>query len=59
MDEGKSVFKILTGTPAGKKPLARPRYRWEDNIRMDLKERCINTRNLVDSVCIRIIGEPF
>ena len=31
------AFKILTGTPAGKRPLGRPKRRWEDNIRMDLK----------------------
>ena len=36
-EEGMSAFKILTGTPAGKRPLGRPRRRWEDNIRMDLK----------------------
>ena len=47
MDEGRSVFKILTGTPAGKRPLGRPRHRW-DNIRMDLKEIGINTRNWVN-----------
>ena len=44
-----SVFKILTGTPVGKRPLGRPRRRWEDNIRMDLKEIGINMRNWVDS----------
>ena len=48
MKEGRSVFKILTGTPTGKRPLGRPRHRWE-NIRMDLKEIGINTRNWVDS----------
>ena len=40
---------MVTGTPAGKRPLGRPRCRWEDNIRMDLKEIGINTRNWVDS----------
>jgi hypothetical protein len=49
MQEGRSAFKILTGTPAGKRPLGRPMHRWEDNIRMDLKEMGINTRNWVDS----------
>ena len=48
MEEGSSAFRILTGTPTGKKPLGRPRRRWEDNIRMDLKETH-NTRNWVDS----------
>ena len=37
MEEDRSAFKILTGTPTGKRPLGRPRRRWEDNIRMDLK----------------------
>ena len=49
MEEGGSAFKILTGTPTGKRPLERPRRRWEDNITMDLKEISINTRNWVDS----------
>ena len=38
MEEGRSAFKILTGKPAGKSPLGRPRRRWENNIRMDLKK---------------------
>ena len=37
MEEGRSDFKILTGTPAGSIHLGRPRRRWEDNIRMDLR----------------------
>ena len=49
MDEGRSPFKMLTGKPTGKIPLWRPRRRWEDNIRMDLEEIGINTRNWVDS----------
>ena len=36
MEEGRSAFKILTGKPTGKRPLGRPKRRWEDNIRMDL-----------------------
>ena len=40
---------MLTGKPTGKGPLGRPRRRWEDNIRMDLKEIGINTGNWVDS----------
>jgi hypothetical protein len=45
MEEGRSTFKISTGTPTGNRPLGRPRHRWEDNIRMDLR--------------IGIIGEPL
>ena len=47
MEEGWSVLNILTRTPTGKRPLVRPRRRWEDNIRMDLKEMCMNTSNWV------------
>ena len=49
MEEGKSAFKILTGKPTGKRSLGRYRRRWEDNIKLDLKEIGINTRNGVDS----------
>ena len=48
-EEGRSAFKILTGKPTGKRPLGRPRRRWEDNIRMDLEEICINAGNWVGS----------
>jgi hypothetical protein len=34
----KGVYMVLVGKPEGKKPLRRPRHRWEDNIRMDLQE---------------------
>ena len=48
MEEGRSVFKILTVTHAEKRPLGSPRRRWKDNIRMDLKEIGINMRNWAD-----------
>ena len=50
MEEGRSAFKILTGKPTGNRPLGRPRRRWQDNIRMDLKEIGINAGNWVGSV---------
>ena len=49
MEEGKSAFKISTGTPTRYIPLGRPTRRWEDKIRMNLKEIGINTRNWIDS----------
>ena len=49
IEEGRSVFKILTGKPAGKRPLGSPKRRWEDSIIMDLQEIGINTRTWVDS----------
>jgi hypothetical protein len=37
MEECWGALKVLTGKATGKRPLGRPRHRWEDNIRMDLK----------------------
>ena len=50
MKESRSTFKILTGQPTGKRPLGRPRHRWEDNIQMDPKEIGLSSRNWVDLV---------
>ena len=49
MGEGKSALKILAGKPTGKRPLGRPRRRWEDNISVELKEIGVKTMNWVDS----------
>ena len=38
MVEGRGVHRVLIGKPEGKRPLGRPRRRWEDNIKMDLQE---------------------
>jgi hypothetical protein len=38
MGEERKVNKVLVGKPEGKRPLGRPRRRWEDGIRMDLRE---------------------
>jgi hypothetical protein len=38
MGEGRGVYRVLVGKPEGKRPMGRPRRRWEDNIRMDLQE---------------------
>ena len=46
---GRCNFKFLTGKHTGKRPLGRPRRRWEDNIRIDLEEIYINASNWVDS----------
>ena len=45
--------KILAGKPTGKRPLGRPRRRWEENIRMNLEEIGINAGNWVDSAQYR------
>ena len=48
MREGRSALKIFA-KPTGKRPLRRPRCKWEDNIRMNLKKIGIDKRKWVDS----------
>jgi hypothetical protein len=38
MGERRGVYRVLLGKPEGKRPLRRPRHRWEDNSKMDLQE---------------------
>jgi hypothetical protein len=38
MGERRGVYRVLVGEPEGKRPLGRPRRRWEDNIKMDLQK---------------------
>jgi hypothetical protein len=38
MGEERKLYRVLVGKPEGKRPLLRPRRRWEDGIRMDLRE---------------------
>ena len=45
MEEVRSAFKILRYNPIWKRPVGRPRFRWEENIRMDHKEIGNHTRN--------------
>jgi hypothetical protein len=44
MGEGRGVYSVLVRRPEGKRPLGRPRRRWEDNIKMDLRETGIDGR---------------
>jgi hypothetical protein len=47
MGEGRGVYRVLVGRPEGKRPLGRPRHRWEDNIKMDLREIWIDGVNWI------------
>jgi hypothetical protein len=38
MGEGRGAYRVLVGRPEGRRPLGRPRRRWEDNIKMDLQD---------------------
>ena len=59
MEEGKSAFKILTGTTPGKIALGKPRHRWEGNIRMKFKEIGIIRGIGLIRLRIGITGEPL
>jgi hypothetical protein len=48
--EGKDVNRILVGMSEGKRPLGRPRRRWEDNIKLDFRERRIDETNWIQLV---------
>jgi hypothetical protein len=47
MGEGRGAYRVSVGGPEGKRPLGRPRHRWEDNIRMDLGEIGIDGANWI------------
>jgi hypothetical protein len=47
MVEGRGVYRVLVGRPDGKRPLGRSRRRWEDNIKMDLREIGIDGANWI------------
>jgi hypothetical protein len=45
--EGTGVYRVLVGRPEGRRPLGRPRRRWEDNIKMDFREIRIDGANWI------------
>jgi hypothetical protein len=45
--EGRGVYRVLFGRPEGKRPLGGPKRRWEDNIKMDLRETGIDEANWI------------
>jgi hypothetical protein len=47
MEEGRGVYRVLVERPEGKRPLGGPRRRWEDNIKMDLREIRIDGANCI------------
>ena len=61
LEEGRSAFKMLTDKPSEKRPLGRPRRRWEDNIRMDLQVIGRLSMRGIGLIRLRIgiIGEPL
>ena len=45
MEQFRNAYRLLVGKPESKRPLGRPRRRWEDDIKMDLREVGCDTRN--------------
>ncbi|KAJ4446015.1 hypothetical protein ANN_12701 [Periplaneta americana] len=48
MGESRNAYRVLVGRPEGKRPLGRPRRRWEDNIKMDLREMGYDDRDWIN-----------
>jgi hypothetical protein len=59
MGEGRGAYRVLVGRPEGKRPLGRPRRRWEDNIKMDLGEIGIDGANWIRLAQDRIQWRAF
>jgi hypothetical protein len=59
MGEGRGAYRVLVGRPEGKRPLGRPRRRWEDNIKMDLREIGIDGANWIRLAQDRVQWRAF
>jgi hypothetical protein len=58
--EGRGVYRVLVGRrPGGKRPLGRPKRRWEDNIKMDLREIGIDGTNWLQLAQVRVQWRAF
>jgi hypothetical protein len=59
MVEGRGVYRVLVGRPERRKPLGRPRRRWKDNIKLDLREIGIDGANWIRLVQDSVQGCAF
>jgi hypothetical protein len=59
MEEGRGIYGVLIGRRKGKRPLGRPRRRWEDNIKMDLREIEIDEANWIHLARDRVQWRAF
>jgi hypothetical protein len=59
MGERRGVYRVLVGRPEGMRPLGRPRRRWENNIKMDLREIGIDGANWIQLVQDRVCWRAF
>jgi hypothetical protein len=54
MEEGRTVYRVLVGRPEGKRPMGRPRHKWEDNIKMVFREIGIDGANWIQMTQDRV-----
>jgi hypothetical protein len=59
MGRGRGVYRVLVGRPEGKRPVERPRRRWEDNIKIDLREIGIDGANWIRLAQDRVQWRAF
>jgi hypothetical protein len=59
MGEGRGVYRVLVGRPEGKRPLGRPRCKWEDNIKLDFRKREIDGANWIRLAQDRVQWRAF
>jgi hypothetical protein len=59
MGEGRGVYRVLVGRPEGKRPLRRPRRRWDDNIKLHLREVGIDGANWIRLAQDRVQWRAF
>jgi hypothetical protein len=59
MGEGRGVYKVFVGRPESKRPLGRPRRRWEDNIKLHLREIGIDGANWIRLAQDRVQWRAF
>jgi hypothetical protein len=59
MGKGRCVYRVLVGSPEGKRPLGRPRRKWDDNIKMDLRDIGIDGTNWIRLAQDRVQWRAF
>jgi hypothetical protein len=59
MVEERGVYRVLVGKPESKRPLGRPRRRWKNNIKMDLREMWTDGSNLIHLAQNRVQWRAF
>jgi hypothetical protein len=59
LGEGRDVYRVLVGRPGGRRPLGRPKLRWEDNINLDLREIGIDGAYWIQLARVRIQWRAF